>query len=74
MAKINQHVVPHPKGWAVKPAGGQRASSVHGTQQEAIDKGRQIAQNQGSELLIHGQNGQIREKNSYGNDPFPPKG
>jgi hypothetical protein len=29
--------------------------------------------NQGSELLIHGQNGQIRERNSYGNDPHPPK-
>ncbi len=74
MPNRNQHVVPHPNGWAVKPAGGQRASSVHQTQQEAIDKGRQIAQNQGSELLIHGQNGQIREKNSYGKDPHPPKG
>ncbi|EGD1666955.1 DUF2188 domain-containing protein, partial [Escherichia coli] len=23
---------------------------------------------------IHGRDGQIRERDSYGNDPFPPKG
>lgn len=74
MVKRNQHVVPHDEGWAVKPAGGQRASSVHSTQQEAIDRARDIARNQESELLIHGRNGRIRERDSYGNDPFPPEG
>lgn len=74
MAGKNQHIVPHPNGWAVKPAGGERASSVHSTQQEAINQGRSIARNQGSELLIHGRNGQIRERDSHGNDPFPPRG
>ena len=74
MSKRNQHVVPHKDGWAVKPAGGQRASSVHGTQGEAIAKGKEIAQNQAAELIVHGRDGRIREKNSYGNDPFPPKG
>lgn len=74
MSKKNQHVVPHGDQWAVKGAGNTRATSVHPTQQEAIERGREIAQNQKSELLIHGQNGQIREKNSYGNDPYPPKG
>lgn len=70
----NQHVVPHDRGWAVKPEHGQRASSVHATQREAIDRARDIARNQQSELLIHRQNGQIRERDSYGNDPFPPRG
>lgn len=70
----NQHVVPHQEGWAVKPAGGQRASSVHATQAEAIARAREIAQNQGSEIFVHGRNGQIRERDSYGNDPFPPRG
>jgi len=74
MTKKNQHVVPHGDDWAVKGAGNSRATSVHSTQQEAIDRGRSIAQNQKSELLIHGENGRIREKNSYGNDPYPPKG
>ncbi len=70
----NQHVVPHPDGWAVKPAGGQRASAVFSTQAEAIERAREIAINQESELFIHRPNGQIRDRNSYGNDPFPPEG
>ena len=44
------------------------------TQKEAIAKAREIAINQKSELFIHGENGRIRERNSYGNDPYPPKG
>jgi uncharacterized protein YdaT len=74
MTKRYQHVVPHPQGWAVKGAGADRASSVHGTQREAIESARGIARNQGTELLVHGRNGQIRERDSFGNDPYPPKG
>lgn len=70
----NQHVVPHPNGWAVKGAGNSKATKVVATQAEAIAAGRQIAINQGSELRIHRPNGQIREGWSYGNDPFPPEG
>jgi len=74
MSGKNQHVVPHDSGWAVKGAGNSKATSIHSTQVEAAAQARSIAQNQGSEMLIHGKNGQIREKNSYGNDPYPPKG
>lgn len=74
MSKRNQHVVPHPDGWAVKPEGGKRPSSVYGTQREAIDRGREVARNQGTELFIHGRDGRIRERDSHGPDPFPPKG
>ncbi|GBO87516.1 DUF2188 domain-containing protein [Marinobacter salsuginis] len=74
MASKNQHIVPHPDGWAVKGAGNQRASSVHDTQQQAIDAGRNVARSQGSELIIHRPNGRIRDKDSHGNDPFPPRG
>ncbi|MFY0608522.1 MAG: DUF2188 domain-containing protein [Cyclobacteriaceae bacterium] len=70
----NQHVVKHPDGWAVKGAGNQRATKVTPTQKEAISAAREISQNQHSELFIHGRNGQIRERDSHGNDPFPPKG
>jgi hypothetical protein len=70
----NQHVVKHPKGWAVKGAGNSKATVVTDTQAEAISAARDIARNQKSELIIHGNNGQIREKNSYGNDSHPPKG
>ena len=71
--KRNQHIVPHEDGWAVKPEHGQRALSVYETQQDAIDRGRKIARNQGAELCIHGRDGRIRERDSHGNDPFPPK-
>lgn len=74
MTKKNQHVVPHSDGWAVKGAGNSRASSVHPTQAEAISKARSAAINNQSEMLVHGRNGQIRARNSYGSDPYPPKG
>ena len=70
----NQHVTRHENGWQVKGAGNDKASSVHATQREAIEAARATAKNQKSELFIHGRNGQIRERDSYGNDPFPPKG
>jgi hypothetical protein len=70
----NQHVVSHNGNWAVKGAGNERATRVVETQREAIEIARGIARNQESEMFIHRPNGQIRERNSYGNDPFPPKG
>ncbi|WP_405224657.1 DUF2188 domain-containing protein [Dokdonia sp. Asnod1-B02] len=72
--KKNQHVVPHSSGWAVKGAGNQKATKVTSTQKEAINAARKIAKNQKSELLVHNQKGQIRQKDSFGNDNFPPKG
>ncbi|MEW5716226.1 DUF2188 domain-containing protein [Pseudomonas sp. SB113] len=74
MSKKNQHVVPHGNDWAVKGAGNSKATKVVSTQAEAIKLAREIAINQESEMFIHGQNGQIRERNTYGDDPFPPKG
>lgn len=70
----NQHVVPHTKGWAVRGAGSERATKVLDSQREAINLARDIAQKQRTEMLIHRENGRIRERNSYGNDPSPPKG
>jgi uncharacterized protein YdaT len=76
MAKMpkNVHVAPHSKGWEVKKDNAQRASSVHPTQKEAIEKGKQVCRDNSAELKIHGKDGKIRESNSYGNDPCPPKG
>ena len=70
----NQHVVPHRDGWAVKPAGGSRPSSVHPTQADASARAREIAINQRSEVIIHRPDGRIRDRDSYGNDPYPPPG
>lgn len=71
----NQHVTPHVKGgWQVKGAGNSRATARTATQADSISIARRIAKNQGSEVVIHRTNGKIRDKNSYGNDSFPPKG
>ena len=71
----NQHVTPHPSGgWQVKGAGNSRATVRTSTQRDAIDIAREISRNQQSELVIHRPNGQIREKDSHGNDPYPPRG
>ena len=71
----NQHVTKHPSGgWQVKGAGNEKATAVTTTQQAAIEIARGIAQHQQSELVIHGRDGCIRAKDSYGNDNCPPKG
>ncbi len=74
MSRRDQHVVPHDDGWAVRGAGSRRATSVHQTQQQAIDAAREIARNQRTELFIHGRNGRIRDRASHGGDPLPPRG
>jgi len=71
--KKNQHVVPHVKGWAVKGEGNQKATKVTKTQKEAIEIAKEIAKNKGGEVVIHNKKGQIRDKDSYGNDPYPPR-
>ena len=70
----NQHVVPRGDEWAVRGEGNDRDTSHHSTQAAAIDAARSIAQNQGSELLIHGRDGKIRGRDSHGKDSFPPRG
>ena len=69
----NQHVVPHPNGWAVKGAGNSKATKVTSTQKEAIAIAEKIARNKKTDTKIHGKNGEIRAGNSYGNDPCPAK-
>ena len=71
----NQHVTPHPAGgWQVKGEGNSKATVRTSTQREAIDRARTISRNQGSELVIHRPNVMIRDKDSHGRDPFPPRG
>lgn len=74
MSKKSQHVVKGSKGgWDVKKGGGEKASRHFETQKEAIEWGRKVAKNQKAEFYVHGKDGKIREKDSYGNDPHPPK-
>ena len=70
----NIHVVPNPNGWAVQQEHGGRPLSVHATQAEAIASGRERARVDRVELVVHDRAGQISHRDSYGNDPYPPKG
>ncbi|PTQ84864.1 DUF2188 domain-containing protein [Nitrosomonas ureae] len=72
--KKSQHVVPNPNGgWSVRKTGASRASKVFEKQTEAIDYARTKARDEKTELYIHRRDGTIRERDSYGNDPMPPK-
>jgi len=57
--RINQHVVKKTGGWAVVGEGNSRDTSIHRTQDEAIKRALQIASNQGSEAVIHREDGGI---------------
>lgn len=74
MAGKNQYVVKNGDSWGVRGESNDRLTKSFDTQSEAIDYGRDIARNQGSELRIQGQDTKFREAWSYGNDPYPPKG
>jgi Uncharacterized protein conserved in bacteria (DUF2188) len=60
--------------WAVEKEGASRASSLHDQKEAAAKAGRQNAINEHSELLIHGKDGTIQERNTYKRDPHPPRG
>jgi hypothetical protein len=67
--KKGVHVTPRDDGrWNVSRDNAQRASSVHETQSDAADAGRETARREGTEFFLHGRNGQIRDRDSYGND------
>ena len=74
MSKPPVHTVPHEDGWANRRAGASRASKTFPTKTAAQQAGRETARREGTEHIIHRKDGTIGERNSYGNDPYPPRG
>ena len=74
MPNKSQHVVPRDGRWAVRKGGSYRITRSFGTQQEAIEAARDIARNQRADLYIHDRNGEVQERDSYKDDPVPPRG
>jgi hypothetical protein len=62
------HTVAIADGW-VNKVGGMQVGETYRTQEAAVDAGRLIASRNRSEHSIHGKDGKIKAKNSYGNDP-----
>lgn len=70
----NQYVTHRLDGrWQVRAEGSSRATRVFDTQREAIARANEIGRNQGAEVTVMGRDGLIRQKQSYGNDPCPPR-
>ena len=69
----NLHVVPRNEGWAIVSEGKSKATSIHDTQAEAIDEARTIAKRLSGQLVIHGRDGRVRDRDSYNPDPLPPR-
>lgn len=75
MKNKDVHVTGNRKdGYTVKSSDATRAAGHFDTQKEAIDRAREIARNKESEVVVHGTDGKIRQKDSHGNDPHPPEG
>lgn len=64
-AREGQHVLPHEEGWAIMTDHGKQPSEVHPTKAEAVKRGKEIAQNKQTHLVIYKQDGTIQEKQSY---------
>ena len=73
MAKKAIEVKPRGDQWVVQKQGTSKAASVHETKAPAVKAGTQQAKNEKTELVIKKQDGTIQNKNSFGNDPSPPK-
>lgn len=71
--KRDIHVVPHNDAWATRKEGAKRVGHVGETQQKAFELAREQAKRERVEVVIHRPDGSIRNSNSYGYDPNPPK-
>lgn len=70
----NLHVVHSQGEWKVRREGSMRASKVFDSKAKAVDYGRRVGRSERLELYIHNMDGRIADRQSYGNDPFPPRG
>lgn len=62
------HTVHRDGAW-LNEIGGSQVGQTHTTKDPAVAEGRELAIARGLEHHIHGLDGQVHEKNSYGNDP-----
>lgn len=61
----NQHVVPHEKGSAIRGEGNTRLTDTFRKQSTVIRRAKRIAKNQKGDVIIHRQDGTIKDHISY---------
>jgi len=70
--KPSVHTLPNGNGW--KNVQGGKTVSNHYKKSTAKSSGRRKAKRDKTEHRIHNRDGKIGRSNSYGNDPYPPRG
>ncbi|MCB0463162.1 MAG: DUF2188 domain-containing protein [Flavobacteriaceae bacterium] len=61
----HQHVVPYEGDWAVRREGNKRITSKHRRQDTAINKAKSLAKKHKADVIIHRQDGSIRDRINY---------
>jgi hypothetical protein len=75
MSRTSYHVIPSPNGgWSVKKERVLRASKHFDTQADAIDWAKRASKTEGGEFVVHGKDGTIRIRDTFGRDPYPSRG
>jgi hypothetical protein len=74
MSKKSHHVISNPNGgWSVKKGDAVRASKHFENKQDAVAWGKSISKKEGTEFVVHGRDGKIVQRDSYGNDKNSPR-
>ena len=61
----HQHVLPYEDGWAVRREGNKRITSKHRKQSTAINKAKTIARKRKADVIIHREDGTIRDRINF---------
>ncbi|MFC4720924.1 DUF2188 domain-containing protein [Geojedonia litorea] len=61
----HQHVVPYEGAWAVRREGNKGITSKHRRQETAINKAKRIAKKRKADVIIHREDGTIRDRIQY---------
>ena len=74
MAGQRIHIVPHEQGWALKREGQNTVESVHPTQKDALDAGRDLSRQDEVDIVVHRADGTFRNVLTYTNEPMSNNG
>lgn len=62
-----EEVVSHSDGWAVQSKNAKKPSNVYKNKEDAVEQGRKIAKNKGTNITIYKQDGTVQKKETFKN-------
>jgi hemerythrin superfamily protein len=73
--RVRYRVKPSPRGWEVSKQGAKRPSGTFDRKADAVARGKELAKRfRRGQLVVHGQDGKVRDEFTYGDDPRRTKG